>query len=285
MKFLKKYDKFLERNKPILHFSIFDWDDNILFMPTKIHLEHLENGEWVKKDVSTEQFAQVRNLSNWRPLIVDGDYKAYDEFRDNGPRGEMAFMEDMLDALDNKKFGPSWKKFIYTLIRGSIFAIITARGHESKTIKNAVRYIINNVLTNEERIEMGANLSAYIDLFNNDFNIDKELHFDQLVEDYLNNCDFVGVSSPGFKKKYARFSPKNPEEAKKIAISDFIKKIHTYGNIIDGDVRVGFSDDDKRNVDTIEKYFNEINSVYNNISFNIYDTSNPTIIGGIKKKI
>ena len=42
-------------------YYIFDWDDNILHMPTKIRMEHLEDdGTWKPVEVSTSTFALVR---------------------------------------------------------------------------------------------------------------------------------------------------------------------------------------------------------------------------------
>ena len=42
-------------------YYIFDWDDNILHMPTKIKLEHLDDdGVWREVEVSTSTFALVR---------------------------------------------------------------------------------------------------------------------------------------------------------------------------------------------------------------------------------
>ena len=41
-------------------YYIFDWDDNILHMPTKIRMEHLEDdGTWKPVEVSTSTFALV----------------------------------------------------------------------------------------------------------------------------------------------------------------------------------------------------------------------------------
>ena len=45
-------------------YYIFDWDDNILHMPTKIHLEERgEDGAWRPVEVSTSVFAIVRTDS------------------------------------------------------------------------------------------------------------------------------------------------------------------------------------------------------------------------------
>ena len=50
-----------------LKYYIFDWDDNILHMPTKIRMEHLdpETGEWRPVEVSTSTFALVRSGFGW----------------------------------------------------------------------------------------------------------------------------------------------------------------------------------------------------------------------------
>ena len=44
------------------------------------------------------------------------------------------------------------------LINGSLFAIITARGHEKNTIRKTIEWIIDNVLVDSEKITMYNNL-------------------------------------------------------------------------------------------------------------------------------
>ena len=58
-----------------LKYYIFDWDDNILHMPTYIHLERrLGNGHWVPHLVSTAVFSVIRNdQKNYRP--PDNDWE------------------------------------------------------------------------------------------------------------------------------------------------------------------------------------------------------------------
>jgi hypothetical protein len=92
---IKKFGQFItEDNSENLLYYAFDWDDNILNMTTVIHMEHLVNGEWVPEDVSTSKFAEVRtDVDNWKILSGDPEL-AFSEFRDNGPRGEVAFKED-----------------------------------------------------------------------------------------------------------------------------------------------------------------------------------------------
>jgi hypothetical protein len=52
------------QNKLLLEFQkraySFDWDDNILFMPTQIYLEKRVGKGWVPISVSTEEFREVR---------------------------------------------------------------------------------------------------------------------------------------------------------------------------------------------------------------------------------
>lgn len=278
---MKNYQKFLESIKPIMKFYAYDWDDNILMMPTVIHMKHLINDKWIIEDVSTEKFAKIRNDSNWKAFP-----ESFLEFRDNGPRGSNAFLEDTKTAINNGSFGPSWDSFLKCLTGGSIFAIITARGHEPDTIRNAVEYIINNILTQEQKNEMIANLIAFQDMFVQNFNVMKNIDSTILIDAYLDNCDFVSISSPSFQEKYNNTADvTNPEIAKTIALDDFIKRINTYGKQVDGDVRIGFSDDDKKNVNKVIKHFNEINNLYNNITFSVIDTSDQNITGGIKEEI
>lgn len=284
---LKKYEDFLNENlKPKLKYYAFDIDDNLLKLPTKIKMEHLINGDWVQEDVSTSKFAEVRNdTENWRPLIINGVFSAYLEFRDTGPRGKNAFLDDLKFALDNKLFGPVWKTFINCLRNASIFSLITARGHEPETIRKGVEYIIDTQLTSEDKNEMKSNLIAFQSMFNNDFDILRNYSFKNLLKTYLDKCEFIGVSSSSFCKKFPGDAA-NPEKAKIAALNEFIKRINSYGKRVNADVNLGFSDDDLKNVEAVEKYFNEIKPLYNDIiKFSIINTSNPNLSGGMKKQI
>ena len=277
MKTLKKYTDFLleKMQNPIMKYYAFDMDDNLLMMPTVIHMEHLVDGNWVKEDVSTETFAKVRNEADWKPLVEHGELLAYYEFRDHGPRGNQAFMQDMLKAIETKSFGPSWNSFLKCLKDGSIFSIITARGHEPDTLRKGVEYIINTILTQEDRTEMVANLTAFQDMFVQNFDIMRDISEQTLISAYLDKCDFIGVSAPSFSEKFPGIDASNPEEGKKAALNEFIDRINAYGAKVDGDVRLGFSDDDPKTVHRVHSYFNEINDKWEGITFNVYDTSNP----------
>jgi len=264
-------------SKPIFRYYCFDIDDNILFTPTKIHMEHLINGSWVKKDISTSEYAKIRNTPDWR-----GFKDSYIEFSDLGIRGEYAFLEDIKTAILDKKFGPSWDTFITCIINGNIFSIISARGHESTSIRYAIEYIIWNILSIEQRTQMQNNLILFNNIFGNSF---IDFSPEELVTAYLNSCDFIGVTSPSFLKKYNNISIYSPEEGKIIALKNFIKKIKEYHTPINVDIRIGFSDDDIKNIKEVQKMFEDMLYSENNISFSIINTSDPNITGGIKKRI
>ena len=64
-------------------YYIFDWDNNILHMPTQIHLERRRaDGTWEPLSVSTSAFAVLRSdRENYRP--PNGDWEqSFADFRD-----------------------------------------------------------------------------------------------------------------------------------------------------------------------------------------------------------
>ena len=275
-------------DKDVIFYYSFDWDNNILDMPTKIHMEHLIDGDWIPEDVSTSDFAIVRSDSeNWRVLNND-PLAAFSEFRDNGPRGEDAFLDDVKIAITNGKYAPSWDDFIECIINGSIFSIITARGHESVPMRKGVEYIIDNILSREQKDEMYNHLLKYHYLFKGDA-IDSMPKFldtetpstNKLVSSYLDNCDFIGVSAPS-----RGGNASNPEEAKEMALLDFKSKIDRFAKNIGMKARIGFSDDDLKNVRHIEYLMNNINHERfpNIIEFVVKNTNDPKNVTKTSRK-
>ena len=275
---LSRYDRFFKLNK--LSYFAFDWDDNILHMPTKIQMDRLSEGIWRPVAVSPSEFAIVRTDSEYR--IRDNDpMKAFIEFKDFGPRGDNSFVEDTKYAIDNQKYGPSWNTFIKCLIEGSIFAIITARGHEYDTLRKGVEYIINNCLSENEQNKMYNNCLEFASIFesNRKFErIEKIFTKNELIDTYLNCCKYYGVGLP-FSKSFAEefnIDPSKPEkleESKQIALGKFIDICNEYGKFANLKVSIGFSDDDKRNVEHIKNYFEKKSSNHINLKLNVFDTS------------
>jgi hypothetical protein len=265
--------KYLLESK--LRSYVFDWDDNILRMPTKVNMEKNENGKWVPIKVSTEEFAHYRTDPNYK-LTAD----SFKDFREN-----QAFLNDAEKAIHNNSFAPSYKKFIEALTYASHFAINTARGHSPETLKKGVKLFIKMVLDEDQKRMMFNNIKKELPT-----NLTKELNFGQMVDLYLDERgEFYPVSSDEFGKQFGlevSGGAANPEHAKKVAIEDFVKKLldGVKKHMIDNKykkISLGFSDDDKRNVKAAEDFVkDELSKMYPEVHFVIYDTSE-----GGKRKI
>lgn len=247
----------------------FDWDDNILYMPTSIIVINDKNEE---VNMSTNDFAKYRNLIGkkkfkYKGHIITGYPKdekgnidfdsAYRNFRDFSK--ENIFLKDTIKAIKEKKFGPSWDDFIECLTGGSIFAIITARGHLEHTIREAIEWIIDNFLSESQKSEMHSNLLKFAYLFKEGEDFERiykgKLSQNKLTEIYLNNCEYIGISSP--KRGGV---PDNPEKEKEIALLEFKKKVNDFAKKIGTKAKLGFSDDDIENINHITKVIKDINN-------------------------
>ena len=279
-------------------YYIFDWDDNILHMPTKILLEHLEeDGTWRKVEVSTSTFAMVRaDVAHYRPPSDGGWKAAFRNFADEP--GTNTFIEDTIAALERvehgEKPGPSYNALKKTLREGRLFAIVTARGHSPETIAKAVRVFIRYALTEVEREEMMSNLRGYrrwidgVEKFGTDA---EELDY------YLGMCRYSAVTYDGFRRRMTEdpiYQEKlataplaaKPELAKEFAIRDFVEHIFHMlkrNGRLDRPVSIGFSDDDKGNVRSVSSYIqSELSRRFEGIKFVVYDTSDRTLDKGRK---
>lgn len=271
-----------ENIKIKLSYSVFDFDDNILHMDTKIIMEKFVNNIWIETPISTTDFAEFRKNPLYRvPLKEDGtdDYdKAYSNFRDGSV--DNIFLNDTIDAITNKRFAPSYQAFKQCLIDGELLIILTARGHQPSTIKRGIEYIIDIQLTKEEKNTMRKNLLKYYEIF--DIEISGDCNDNTLLDNYLNHCEYIGVSSPYFKDlvideklcDISDFNPNNTEVSKKIAMSYIVDKLHRYKLSDKYLLKIGFSDDDIHNVKSIHDLFkNELKIKNNNTKFYIFDTS------------
>ena len=275
-------------------YYIFDWDDNILHMPTRIHLEkRMPDGTWQPHSVSTAAFAVVRNdAANYR--APDGVWdSAFVEFQDTADGNESRFLRDTRVSLQKVLTGetppgPSFETLRETLREGRLFAIVTARGHESESVKKAVRLFIELVLTPAEREEMMANLRGYRACFDglSSFGTDEE----ELAY-YLSLNRYHAVTNPGFRRWMAQEAENGrpaPENAKQFAIRDFVEHVikllsRTGASSLRRPISVGFSDDDLGNVAAVERYIrDELARHFPAIKFCVYDTSDPSLTDGRK---
>lgn len=275
MKYTKEIYKYVFKQKlsegfndvgsPDLKYYAFDWDDNIVFMPTKIMVMS-ENEEEVP--MSTEDFAEHRHQLGSEPFSYKGTTivgYAPNPFRNFRVEGDKNFIIDSMVASP----GPSWNDFVECINGGSIFAIITARGHTPEVLKEAVfNYIVSNHngINSKTLVE---NLKRYRNLNTEEvFESVKDLQFQDkdLIQEYLDLCKYEPVT-------YGEGDASNPEEGKIKAMRNFISycrqmaqeiaKTSGYkGNpmfkddISNNEVLpvIGFSDDDLKNVEKMNDF-------------------------------
>ena len=240
----------------------FDWDDNILFMPTKINMQKNENGEWVDTKVSTEEFADVRNNPDYRLTSY-----AFDDFA----RPE-TFIRDVKKSIEQKKFAPSFEKFKEALTYANPFSIITARGTPPNAIKEGVRLLIGGTFNVEELENMINNISKTYPSTQN-------MGMDEKIDFYLSQNQYSPVSSDEFKTNFGLdMGADSPELGKKIALRDYVQKVVDGVEKLQGDsytkLSIGFSDDDRKNISAVISYIrDELSVEYPDIIFVVYDTS------------
>lgn len=262
-----------KQGTPDLKYYAFDWDDNIVHMPTKIILED-ENGEEVP--MTTEDFALYREKIGKENFDYDGQTivgYAENPFRNFRVEGDDDFLVDAMRA----KTGPAWPDFVEAVNNGSIFAIITARGHHPDTLKEGVyNYIINN-FKGINKNKLIKNLKKY-----RDFAGEEEMTDDQLIRSYLELNRYNPVSFGDTT------GVSNPEEAKVRAMENFIYYVKSMASLLKGkavlkkdiankfipaEPQIGFSDDDLKNLEAMKTHFKDKENVQT------YSTA-----GGIKKK-
>ena len=260
---------------PDMKYYAFDWDDNIVHMPTKIVLK-TENGDEV--GMSTDDFAEYRSKIGKEDFEYNGDIIvdfAEEPFRNFRTEGDKNFLVDAMGA----KLGPAFDDFKEAINNGSIFSIITARGHNPNTLKQAVYNYIIDGFNGINKDQLVKNLKKYRSFFDED-----DMTDDELIKSYLDLNKYHPVS---FNDKEGAA---NPEEAKVRAMEGFVTYIKNIANklnkkaFIKNDVSnnfipeqpsIGFSDDDIKNVEVMSKYFK-------NKPDNIVKTYSTA--GGIKKE-
>lgn len=248
-----------------LVYGIFDWDDNILRMPTLI--KAFDSKKKINIWMTTDQFAQIRNTTHHYLF----DERSFHLFYDFDPN---SFSIDISRALLLRTYGPSFEKFIAMIINGNVIAIVTARGHKPNTIKNGVIQIVKALLNEEEIKEWHDNLNEYRKLFNQE-PLDNT---DQLEEEYWNKCYFIGVGGDP-DKMYQ--SIRSVEDQKSLEIRNIVNNINNWTVDLQHkyQISIGFSDDDTANLSKVHTLFKEISNIYPNFKFTLFDTSNQ----GLKK--
>jgi len=225
-----------QTGEPDFKYYAFDWDDNIMMMPTKIMVKS-DSGEVVP--MGTADFAEYRGLIGKEPFDYNGhSIVSYDDspFRNfRYPSGDEQFIKDSLVA----ELGPSWDDFVECLNGGSIFAIITARGHHPETLRSAVKALIESEREGISKTQVMSSLTKYREM------AAMGSEGEDIIEQYLDMCRFHPVSFSGA-------GADNPEAAKLEALNAFMSYVRQMNQ--DLPTKVGFSDDDPGNIDVVEKH-------------------------------
>jgi len=242
-----------DQMKPTMKYYAFDWDDNLMYMPTKIYLLD-DKGKTV--GMSTEDFAEYRTEIGKEPFQYEGHTIVNfdkDAFRDFRVPGDKAFISDAMKA----ETGPAWSDFVEAVNNGSVFSIITARGHTPSVLKNAVYNLIKKNKHGLSEKELVKNLKKYRDLAD-----EEDLSDDELVRAYLDMNKYHPVS-------FGEGSAANPEELKVKAMREFMTYVQDLSKKLQEKAfmknkisnyfipYIGFSDDDLRNVQAMKKHFDD----------------------------
>jgi len=266
---------FRDESTPDMKYYAFDWDDNIVSMPTKIILKNSEGDE---VGMSTTDFAEHRHDIGKKDFNYDGDTivgYAENPFRNFRVEGDKQFLIDAMRA----EVGPAFDDFRESINNGSIFAIITARGHNPETIKQGIYNYIVSGFNGIDKDQLLKNLRKY-----RTFADEEDLSDEELIKSYLELNKYNPVSFGDVK------GAENPEEAKIIAMDDFVSNIRAMSALLNKKAyikkdlgnkfspkmpKIGFSDDDTRNLEAMKKHFeNKPDNIVKTIS----------TAGGIKKE-
>ena len=266
----------LNKTNFVMKYYSFDWDDNIVHMPTKIIVKDEDGGE---VGMSTDDFAEHRHHIgkenfNYKGNTIVGF--AEDPFRNFRTAGDKDFVIDAMKATE----GPAFDDFREAINSGSIFSIITARGHNPNTLKQAIYNYIINDFNGISKDELVKNLKKY-----RTFAGEEEMSDNELIKTYLALNKYHPVSFGD------ETGASNPEEAKVRAMDEFVDYIkgmaailnkraflkNDIGNKFIPDMpSIGFSDDDPKNIEVMKKHFKDKPD-------NIVKTYSTA--GGIKKEV
>ena len=245
---------FDDAGTPDLKYYAFDWDDNLMYMPTKIILRD-DKGDEVP--MSTEDFAEHRHQIGKEEFNYNGHKivgyadQPYRNFREGGDK------QFKIDAM-KAKTGPAWSDFVEAINNGSIFSIITARGHNPETIKDAIYNLIVSDHQGINKDLLLKNLRKYRDISGMEDKSDMELIKDYLDMNKYYPVSFLDPTGAG-----------NPEQLKVDAMREFISYVKSQAKqlgkklYLKNDVKnkfvpsIGFSDDDIRNVQHVSKHFKD----------------------------
>ena len=218
----------------------FDLDDNLLKLPTKVYLFD-KNGDRV--EYSTGEFEKIRNKLDSLGLKIDEE-KSFSSFMSD---------EEFLKDIENASLAGSWRNLKKCMIKhGSIFAIITARGHSVNAIRIGLKKAILNNFSPDELEEFRNKIRGKFD-----FDVDCVNH-DELIEKYFDYCRFYPVSNEDVARLILAKNKNDISYSKYLSFIHFREHVKDYVKRYLGEgheVKIGFSDD---SIDHLKVMINNI---------------------------
>jgi hypothetical protein len=250
-----------------------DFDSNVVFTKTPIFLLQKDGRGWKNVEVTQKEFDD---------MIVDGvNYKYIDndmeasvaQFREKGD-----FMKQLLDALQNERFGPSRKPFLDATKNAYPTSIITARGQPMDELREGHRHIIYKILEPGDRKMLVEHMRDNLSL--------KTKNQDILIERYLENNLYLPVSSNEFLKEFSKSHAVHVKIRKNMGFQKFVEHVQdTFTQYYGDEFRdykkfsVGFSDDSPHNIQQMENFIKEkLLDKFSQVKFVLYNTNDPTNI-------
>ena len=237
-------------------FYFFDFDDNVVHLPTKMVLFHKTDGREVI--VSTADYAAIQHQisqpnTEWAEFEhrydpLTGSFRNFRERpRDLLEGKDQPLVSDTMEALQHPFLewrGPSWDFFVYAVNNNRPISIITARGHHPHTVRQAI-----NILVMSRDLKLSPN---YLSIY--------------------------PVSSPETRALLGDSEYKQSvAEMKKRAIHRAVRDaFECYGE--NPYHRFGMSDDDPANVALIIEAMRELKQAYPENAFYVINTHNRQLI-------
>lgn len=245
------------RHKGGRSFYFFDFDDNVAFLTTPMFLFHKTSGAEI--EISSGEFAAhsrfIGKEGPYADYLVNEDPMtgSYRCFRDRDIswlarlRGErQTFVKDLAAVLatpDLNWKGPSWNCFYHAVFNSRPLALITARGHHPRTIKDGIRLWVR-----EKHLPREPNYLAV-----------------------------YPVSHPGVKVDLSMEGNSSIPHLKQKALRSAVERaFKVYG--FNPHHRFGMSDDDPRNIEWIIAEMRALKREYPPVSFFIIQTHGDQMI-------
>jgi len=238
-------------------FYFFDFDDNVAFLTTPMFLFHRESKNEI--EISSRELAahsgQIGKAGIYADYIFDHDpvTGSFRRFRDKDlswierlTGRKQVFIQDLAAALgvpDINWKGPSWNCFYHAVFNGRPMALITARGHHPKTIKEGIRLWVD-----EGHLPAEPNYLA-----------------------------IYPVSHPEIKKSLKMEDSESIPHLKQMALRASVEyALRAYGH--SPHHRFGMSDDDPSNIEWISNEMRELKREFPQMSFFIIQTHGEQMI-------